>query len=325
MSIICLNLISRAGSGLSGIKFSILILALCLIVPNFVYGRDVGTITQWLCNHIFEGNGATLVLSKNGFFGLRLNVGKKTHRDLTGLWRISNDGIELALYNNQDAEIKLTVGEIALHSILPQIGDATLIPVQKQYAPFQIIGLLQGKGQNASITDANSGKQFKVNAKNAPEGKFATAEIELGPAGAKTGKILAHSGSVPRYFHLPKSTKSSNIFLESVVNRYWLLPSMKGIQAGSLRFSAPVPDSKNKKLIKGSYEISGPGLRLDGTYILSDEKLTLQASRASIHNLILMGAESVVKAFIGDLTWQLSPAGLELQGKERLLLLAADY
>lgn len=323
MFITCLNPILKAGSAPSGIKLVAWLLGCWLLLAIPAYGRDVGEVSHWLSSHIFEGNGATLVLAKDGFFGLRLKTGAKRHRDFTGLWRLSSDGVELTLYNNQDAALKLTVGEIALHAILPHIGDATLIPVQTPYASFQIVGPLARIGKLTGLVDANSGKKFKVDAVNAADGKFATAEVEIGPAGVKTGRILTHSGSVPRYFQMPLATKGSARFLDAVVNRYWRLPPMEGIKVAALRF-APPSASGDKENIEGAFEISGPGLRLDGTYVLNNDKLTLKASRASIRNLALIGAEGLARAFIGELSWRLAPGGLQLRGRSPMLLTAVN-
>jgi len=268
---------------------------------------------------VFEGDGAVLALTCDGFFGLRLEQGKKPRQDITGMWRLSGDGIELTLFNLQDGEIHATVGETAIHATLGGEIQASLLPVQAQSATFRATGLLERENGKETFTDAASGRIFPVKAPEAASGKFATVEMVIGPRGAAAGKILSHSGQVPRFFTRQPSETGMDAFRKSVAGRYWLLPPLPDVPKAALRLAPP--ENRLNGHSGGDFEISGPGLRFEGAYVLEDNKLTLNASRDSVLNTKLVGAGALLEAIKGILVWRISPLGLELSGGRKLLLL----
>lgn len=338
-----MNRTSRVGKGRSEINRNILagllagIFLLAASAP--LYGRDARQVGDWLCSRVFDGPAGTLALACDGFFGLRLEEGGKRRQDVTGLWKLSGDGIELTLFNRQDKEILMTVGKESLHGSLGENVQATLYEAPLPSASFRATGLVERQGGKETFTDASSGRSFPVTAPDAADGKFATVEMLIGPWGVKTGEVIAHSGQVPRFFTRPQAETGKEIFGKAVAGRYWLLPPMQNVPTGALRFSEPqqTPLRKSKKtkkgaqahsetgangVLQGAFEVSGPGLRMEGDYVLVEDKLTLNVRRDSYHNIKLMGAGALLEALKGSLAWRVSPRGLELASdREKLLLL----
>lgn len=241
---------------------------------------------------------------------------------MTGLWRLSPDGVELSLFNRQDMNITLAVGKEAIHASLGNLGAVTLLPTEKKQATFTITGLMEKNGNLATLTDAASGRVFSLKPDSVgADGKFATVEVEIGVEGAKAGKVLAHSGSVPRFYERPENQTGADLFIKRIAGHYWRLPPFKGASKTAINFSVP-KDIKGQ--LAGSFEISGPDLRLEGNYTLDNDKLTLKASRANLRNLEIIGAAELGKIMLAKFVWQLSPAGLELKGLHTLLLSGAE-
>lgn len=288
-----------------------------------VHGRTPHDVGDWLCSKIFEGAGATLALACDGFFGLRIAPPGKSVQNITGLWRLAPDAIELSLFNLQDAKMQISVGKDGLHASLGALGQVTLLPMETEKALFRITGLLELRGGEALLTDAASGRSFPVKPDPAAEdGKFAVVELEIGKDGFHTGKMLKHSRPVPRLYEHPHSSCDPEEFNKSVCNLFWLLPSLPGVEKSALRFSSPKQNVKTADY-EGSFEVVGKGLRLEGQYILTNDRLTLTASRASVRNLEIIGAGEIANLALGQFTWRISPRGLELLGgKQSLLLLA---
>lgn len=304
-----------------------------------LYGRDAREVGDWLCSRVFDGLAGTLALACDGFFGLRLEGSGTRRQDATGLWRLSADGIELTLFNRQDKEILMTVGKASLHGSLGENVQATLHEAPLPSATFLATGLVERHNGRETFTDASSGRSFPLTAPDAEAGKFATVELEIGPWGVRTGHVLAHSGQVPRFFARPEAETGAKVFSKSVVGRYWLLPPMQNVPKGALRFSEPADaqppqtrkaqksggttgaaDGEEQK--QGTFEVSGPGLRMEGSYVLAGDKLTLTVRRDSCYNIKLMGANALLESLKGNLAWRVSPRGLELASdKEKLLLL----
>lgn len=285
--------------------------------------RDADSIGTWLCGRVFEGGDAILGFARDGFFGLRIAPPGKSVQNITGLWRLSSDGVDLTLLNQQDARIEMSVGNGALHGSFGPGGQITLLPVQKEAAPFTITGLLRLSDGRASLTDAASGRVFPVQADaSAKDGMFATVEAEISRGTTRTGKMIRHSRQVPRLYNAPVAGNAQK-FDELVCDRFWLLPSLKGVEKAALRFSRPHKNQDNADL-KGVFELAGPGLRLEGTYTLIGGKLTLAASRASVRNLEIIGAGEIARLLPGEKAWQVSPRGLELTGADGSILLLAS-
>lgn len=303
------------------------------------HARDARSVGDWLCSRIFDGPVATLALACDGFFGLRIEEGGKPRQDITGLWRLSGDGVQLTLFNRQDQEIHMTVGQESLHGSLGGNVQTSLQDAPLPAATFRATGLVERRNGREIFTDASSGRSFALAAPEAEAGKFATVELEIGPLGVRTGSVIAHSGQVPRFFTRPQAQTGAEIFKKAVAGRYWLLPQLPDVPQGAMRFSvpdstAPAPQEKlhrqkqenpvvaPAKLLHGAFEVSGPGLRLEGTYVLEEDKLTLNVGRDSYRNIKLMGAGALLEALKGNLEWRISPRGLELvSGSEKLLLL----
>lgn len=302
-----------------------LVVALLLIlVANSVHAeRNPQTISDWLCGSIFEGGGATLAMTRDGFFGLRMEIPQKPAQNVTGLWRLSPDGIELILATLQDIEIRLTVGRDGIHALLGPLGNVTLLPSRNDKAIFQATGYLEVQPGGAILTDAASGRSFPVVAKpDAQNGKFAVVEIEIGQGTAHAGNMLQHSGTVPRFYELPAAEQTVELFMRDVCDRFWLLPFLNGVEKSGIRFSPPLQKGESPNF-EGRFEVVGQGLRLEGGYRIAGGKLTTYASRASVRNLELIGAEAVAAAILGEFSWRLSSRGLELLGDKMPVLLSA--
>lgn len=300
---------------------TIFVLMLYLALCGGAWGRDARSVADWLCSRIFEGDGVTLGLACDGFFGLRIAPKGKPVQNITGLWRLEPDGIGLSLLNLQDSEIKMSVGRDGLHAILGKIGRITLLPSQTEKASFRVTGMLELKGDKAVLKDAASGRAFFVKPDPAAkDGKFAVVEVAIGPEGVQPGKMIRHSGAVPRFFERKDVIGAD--FGKDVCNRFWLLPHLPGVDKAALRFASPQVNGKTGDK-EGSFEISGRGLRLEGGYILAKDKLTISASRASLRNLEIIGAGEIARTVLGEFDWRLSPAGLELLGADRRILLLA--
>lgn len=285
--------------------------------------RNAQTVSDWLCGSIFEGGGATLALTQDGFFGLRLEIPQKPPQYMTGLWRLAPDSIELILATLQDIELRLTVGKDGIHALLGALGNVTLAPSQNEKAIFQATGYLELQPGGALLTDAASGRSFPVIAKpEAKNGKFAVVEIEIRQGTAQAGNMIQHSGAVPRFYELPTAGPTAEVFIREVCDRFWLLPFLNGAEKSGIRFAHPRREGKGVDL-EGSFEVVGQGLRLEGRYMLAEGKLTTHASRASIHNLELIGAGAIASTILGEFSWRLSPRGLELLSDKRPVLLSA--
>lgn len=276
-------------------------------------GQD--SVAAWLSSRIFEGGGITLFLSPDGFFALRKVTPRNRVQDMTGLWRLSEDGVELDLFNYQDKAIKIAVGSYALHGSFGDSVSHTLLPTQKEKMAFTITGVLE----RGAISDAASGRSFKVEAApEVAEGKFATAELEAGVAGYGNGRILRHSGTVPRFFERPPAQTGAKVFMERLAGSFLRVPPVKGVERAALRFGDPV--RQDNELLEGQFEVTGPGLRFEGNYTLNGNKLTLTAAENSLRNLRIIGAEALADNLLGEFTWQVSPRGLELSGPRTILL-----
>lgn len=263
-----------------------------------------------------------MALSCDGFFALRIGE-KKGVQHVTGLWRLERNGVDLTLLNLAYEPIRMSAGREAIHGTLPHAGHVALKPSRDRKGTFQITGILNVDGRNAAITDAGSGRFFPLPSGMTDQkmsGKFATAEIAIDGDQVEVSKLLTHSGSVPRFYASPRNVKPDKGFLEAIAGKFWLLPPMAGAGQAALHFSRPVRETGGA--IMGQFDISGPGLRLDGQYEASGEKLTLKAGRASVRNLQLIGAGDVAAFFLGDFNWAVSARGLELtrQGRRVLLL-----
>lgn len=282
--------------------------------------RDAREVGDWLCGRVFSGGGATLAFTCDGFFGLSLEPGKRPRQDMTGLWRLSGDGIRLTLFNRQDGEIHMAVGANALHGSLGDAVHVSLQPAPFKSATFRATGLVERTGGRETFIDAASGRSFPLRAPEAMADRFATIEIKIGPSGAIAGKTLEHSGKVPRFFRRPEpAANAADRFAKAVAGRYWLLPPLPGAAKAALRLSPPEAERTGGQ--GGAFEISGPGLRFEGRYSLENDKLTLKGASDSLRNIKIMGAGSLLEAFGGVMTWHVSPRGLELAGRRRLLLL----
>lgn len=292
----------------------------CMQAPDLIArsGRDVG---EWLTGKIFEGEGITIGFAEDGFFGMTISPQGKAAQNITGLWRLAPDGVELTLYTLQDSRLHMSVGKGALYALFGSEGHVALTPAQKDRATFLITGMLR-KGARSMITDAGSGRDFEVNDDaNAADGKFATAEIEIVNGEIARGHIIKHSGSVPRLLELRAQQASGRDFASDATCKFWLLPTRLWKESAALRFSRPTRE-KTASGESGSYEVSGPGLRVEGRYELSGEKLTMKPDAVSLRNLKILDAESLGRAVSGEFAWKLTSRGLELAGEQgRLLLL----
>lgn len=315
MSITCLNHISRAGSARCAI--SALVLALWLALSALpALARDMRSVAEWLCAHVFEGEGSALAFSRDGFFGLRLNEPNRPSQDITGLWRLAPDGVDLTLYTLQDMRLRMSVGKEAIHASLGPAAHMTLVPVPTEAVTFEVTGLLERNGKGAVLTDAASGHAFAIaEAGDATADKFATMEVTIKNGQTESGRVIRHSGQVPRFFEKPGGRSGVKVFLEDIVGRFWLLPPIAGVDSAAMRFSKPAEECK------GRFDVSGPGIRLEGNYELQGDRLSLGASPENIRNIRLAGAEGLLEAVIGDFTWQLLPSGMELTGKRRTLMM----
>lgn len=299
--------------------FSALILLLALSLNALA--RDANDVADWLCARPFVAEGVSLALARDGFFGLRIAPPGKSVQNITGLWRLASDGVDLSLLNLQDGEIKVSVGKDALHASLGKLGQVTLSPGQAQTAEFRVTGLLELDGGKAVLVDAASGRSFPVQPDPAAKGgKFAIVEVEIGRGEVKAGKMLRHSAPVPRLYERPQPVQAD--FASDVCKRFWLLPHIGGVEKAALRLGEPQVNHKSGDM-KGSFEITGRGLRLEGSYTLAKDKLTLEASRANVRNLEIIGAGEIAKTVLGQFVWRLSPAGLELTGADKRVLLLA--
>lgn len=298
-----------------GRKFWILSLILAILGQSGgAEGRNAQEIGNWLASKIFEGDSATLAFCDDGFFGMKIAPQGKPEQNITGLWRLAADGISLTLYTLQDASMNLSVGNGAIYGSLAGVGSARLLPVQRDKAKFRITGLLKKNGLSYTLQDAASGKIFHMDGEGPyAEDKFATAEIEIGQGAASRGRIIKQSSRVPRIYAL-EGEESASAKFEEVAERYWLLPSDLWPQRAALRFSRPAGEM-------GSYDISGPGLRLEGKYALSGSELKLAPDMKK--ELALIGADKLARALAGAFVWKLTSRGLKLEGNEKQFLLLA--
>ena len=331
-----MNPISRAGSAPCAIdqacqavgklariflrRLAPLLVLLALAPGQCALARSGHEVGDWLCSKIFEGGGITLAFGEDGFFAMKIAPQGKSVQHVTGLWRLAPDGVDLTLYTLQDSRMRMSVGKGALYALFGQGSHVTLVPVQKEKASFRITGMLR-KGGLPVLTDAGSGREFEVNEDaNAADGKFATAEIDMGKGGISKGRIIRHSGVVPRVLEMEGQNYSGGDFAAAATERFWLLPQGLWQDKAAMRFSGSMPESPDAA---GSYEVSGPGLRLEGKYRLQGNRLTLIPDPAGLRNLKILGAESLGRAVSGEFAWKLNSRGLELAGEHgRLLLLA---
>lgn len=279
--------------------------------------RDAREVGDWLCQHVFEGEKIALAFTCDGFFGMSLADEGRPGQDITGLWSLDEDGISLHLFNRQDAAIHMTVGQSGLHASIGDKIHRTLVPAPAKKMTFKATGMITRDSGAELFTDAASGKQFPIKAPDAAANKFATVELEFASGEARARKALTHSRTVPRFFRLPPESSGPDTFAKSVAGRYWILPSLPGVPKAVLRLAAP--DAQDNGA--GYFEITGPGVRLEGKYALDKNKLTLKASRDSVRNTLIMGAGALVEALKGPLSWRLGSRGLELTGTRKLLLL----
>lgn len=286
-----------------------------MLIAAPVCARDAQTVGQWLCSHLFSGPGATLAFCENGFFALRLENSRKEVQNISGLWRLDPDAISLTLMTLQDARLKMSVGQEAIHTTLPNLGPTTLFPAPLKSVSFLVTGMLERDGEGFALHDASSGMTFPVPENKGESGKFATAEVEISPAGAHLTRIVSHSAPVPRYYLPPETTTGDGNFRDIIPQKYWLLPPGQAISLAALRFGPP--NAKNC----GSFEISGPGLRFEGDYTLNGDKLTLTANRANITALKSLGLEDIAHTFLATHNWRHSSRGLELTSNGRKVLL----
>lgn len=316
MCITCLNRISKAGSVLCGIS----VLLLCSITAC-AQGRDAAATGDWLCSRVFADSQTTLAFTCDGFFGLRRLVPGHKPNDITGQWRLDPDGIELTLFTHQDRRMLATVGKSGLHASLGQDHALALTPSEQRAAKVAVTGLLEKTGANAIITDAASGHVFQVAPlPEAMPGKFATAEITIENGAPVSGMLLRHSMPIPRFYENAQSRAGMEVFSQEVTGKYWLLPRLPGVEQAALRFGAPRQAPGGE--CEGVFDITGPGLRVEGEYKITDKNLTLATSRSTIDSLKLLGAGALSDVLIGEMTWRLLSRGLEINGPRRLLLLA---
>lgn len=284
-------------------------------------GRSAHEVADWLCAKIFEGGDVTLAFAPDGFFGMRIAPQGKSVQNITGLWRLAPDGIELELRILQDSRIRLSVGKGALYGIMGNGSHITLLPMQKDKATFRITGMLRKAGKNAILTDASSGRDFVIDDPgDAADGKFAIAEIEMSRGEVSDCRLIRHSRAVPRFYD--PGMKGSGDFSEDVSGRFWLLPGRLWKEGAALHFSRP-EKGRDESVLNGDYEVSGPGLRLEGRYSLSGEKLILTPNGRSMSNLELIGAGELGNAVSGEFTWHVSAGGLELVSVRGRLVLQA--
>lgn len=308
--------IYETGKGRFGIKHIILVFSFILLLSTAGTAREAAE--EWLAGRIFEGGGATLFLAPDGFFALRMADGTKKPRDLTGLWNLAPDGVGLRLSNYQDLEVKLTVGNDAVYGAPGLMDSQGLYPAPRKEAVFNITGILTGD----KLEDAGSGRIFPVTpAPGAEDGKFATAEITAGPAGIKPGRILRHSGKVPRFYQKSPDLAGIDAFMDLVAGHYWRMPALAGVAESALRFGIPRTDAEG---LSGQFAVSAPGIRFEGEYSVRDDKLTFNAPQSSLRNLQLIGAEALAGTLLGEFKWQLSPRGLELSGERHLVLTGGE-
>lgn len=340
MYIICLNHISRAGNAPCAIDpcvsttskqlrdalreagVTLVFVALLVVAAHSALARDSREIGDWLCAKIFEGGDITLAFASDGFFGMRIAPRGKSIQNITGLWRLATDGVDLTLYTLQDSRISMSVGRGALYALIGG-SHVTLLPIQKEKASFRVMGMLHKSAGTPVLIDAGSGMDIEVDDDaNAADGKFATAEIEIGKGVRSRGRIIKHSGAVPRLLGVETQNTIGGDFARDVADRFWLLPANLWHEGAALRFSGPERDRQDKGE-SGSYEVSGPGLRLEGKYRVTGQKLVLIPDVRSLRNLKILDAEPLAKAFSGEATWKLTSRGLDIAGGHgRILLLA---
>lgn len=318
-----MNPTSKIGKGRFAIKILIFLLSLALVPAATAHSDVHGVVDPMdrLCGRIYSSDKVALALTCSGFFALRIGDGKSAQH-VSGLWRLERNGVDLSLMNLAYEPIRMSAGREAIHGTLPHAGHVTLKPGSAGSERFLITGMLKVNGGDATLTDAGSGRVFTLPqgvAKPQMDDKFATVEIAVSGSDIRTTRLHSHSGSVPRFYVFPQSVKSDASFLEGVAGKFWLLPPMAGAERAALHFSAVSGDNDGNA--RGRFEIVGPGLRLDGEYEVSGEKLTLKASRASVRNLELIGAAGVAAFFVGDLSWEVSPRGLGLTRDGRKMLL----
>lgn len=213
--------------------------------------------------------------------------------------------------------MQLSVGKEAIHAMLPNLGPTTLFPAPFKPLDFKIVGMVHQTPNGLILEDASSGIAFPIpDTSFAKPDKFATALLNITTGGPKIIRILSDSRQVPRFWVHPPANSDLATFKEKVTHRYWLLPPTSGHAQAALRLDNP--DQHNT----GTFEISGPGLRLDGQFTLNEDKLTLTAERAKVRNLKILGASRISDAFLRQHTWCLSSRGLELESDgQRVLLL----
>lgn len=305
---------------------ALFLIAFFLSCPSGAVPRDAQEIGDWLCSKIFAGGDATLVFLPDGFFALRLAPQGKSVQNVTGLWRLEPDGVGLFLDTLQDARIRLSVGNGAIYALFGQNGHVTLLPVRRDKEKFRITGILTKRDNVPIITDAGSGKDFEVIAESgAQEGKFATAEIVLGGGKIGPAKLIRHSGTVPKLLDQVSAANSAGNFVRDAIGKFWLIPANLWREPAALRFSPPERDEADENQ-SGDYEISGPGLRLEGKYQLAGKKLTLKPDAGNLQNLKIIGAGELGAALAGEFSWRLTSRGLELTGSRgRYLFLSHQY
>lgn len=286
--------------------------------------RDAHSVGEWLGGKAFCGQGVNLAFDNDGFFALRMERGaKKPVQNVTGRWRLAPDGINLILFNHQDAEIHLSVGSMGVHGALDGSDQIHLAPDCEKNLHFRITGLLQNSGGAQYIIDAASGRRFEVKPDPLAEpDKFAIAEVEFENGFGKPGALLKHSRPVPRFAAPPAEAPTSEVFKKGVMGKYWLLPPDLSSERTVLRFGDSEPGQGGA--YAGNFDVTGRGVRLDGNYRVDGENLTLTAPRASLRNLEIIGLESLARQLPGQFAWRLSSRGLELTGKGGLFRMLAQ-
>lgn len=278
------------------------------------HARDAHSVGEWLGGKAFCAPGIALALDQDGFFALRMAAdAKRPVQNVTGLWRLAQDGIDLTLFNHQDAEIRLTVGRDGLHGSLGDSGQVLLTRACEPDLHFRVTGILRRSPEGFHLSDASSGRNFAIVPDPlATPDRFATADVEFTNGFVKPGLLIRHSAPVPRFFTPRAQTPSLDLFKNAVQGKYWLLPPDLSSEQAALHFGEASRNGRGE--YEGNFDITGRGIRLDGTYLLNGGNLTLTASRASLRNLEILGLKALAKQMKGQFSWRLTSRGLEFTG-----------
>lgn len=282
----------------------------------------------------FEKGKATLYLWPDHFFALTLGGAHPRH--ITGIWRMNGDGVRMELFNSLDLSIGISRGKSRLYASLGDLGWGSGSLSRQANTPLPVFQAT-GKLEKDSFEDMASGRVFALGPDVTADGNgplFATVEIRDG----KVGRVINRSTRFPRIYASAalagepgRHRAEMASFSKNVLGHYWLLPPMRGVEKAALLFvpkkevaaNARNENDKKSEKIDGYIEISGPGLRGEGTFAVDGENVKISLDRESGINLAAIGAGDLASAIDGQFVWRATGGMLSLTGNGRTMRFVA--